>query len=116
MTMTIERLHQLFDENVQQNALAFEGNCHDCGQPVRVEVSLKPEGFQIKGGAVFEPEPQCFFTKCDTCFKAKPQLTNFKKCEVYSRIVGYYRPLNQWNEGKRAEFDDRQAYNFSFAS
>lgn len=34
-----------------------------------------------------------------------------KKCgsqnEVYARIVGYIRPIQQWNEGKRAEFDDR---------
>ena len=29
------------------------------------------------------------------------------KCEIYSRIVGYLRPLSQWNEGKEAEFKDR---------
>ena len=28
--------------------------------------------------------------------------------EVYSRVVGYFRPVNQWNEGKRAEFSDRR--------
>lgn len=27
--------------------------------------------------------------------------------EVYSRVVGYYRPIDQWNKGKRAEFKDR---------
>jgi len=32
-------------------------------------------------------------------------------CEVYSRVVGYLRPTSQWNDGKRAEFDARQAYN-----
>ena len=29
------------------------------------------------------------------------------KCEVYSRVVGYLRPVQQWNEGKQAEFEDR---------
>lgn len=29
------------------------------------------------------------------------------KCEVYSRIVGYIRPVNQWNDGKKEEFHDR---------
>ncbi|MFP4116002.1 MAG: ribonucleoside triphosphate reductase [Candidatus Aenigmatarchaeota archaeon] len=29
------------------------------------------------------------------------------KCEVYSRIVGYLRPTEQWNPGKQEEFDDR---------
>jgi ribonucleoside-triphosphate reductase (formate) len=29
-------------------------------------------------------------------------------CEVYSRIVGYMRPISQWNEGKRAEWEERK--------
>ena len=28
-------------------------------------------------------------------------------CEVYSRVVGYYRPVSQWNEGKKQEFSER---------
>lgn len=28
-------------------------------------------------------------------------------CEVYSRVVGYIRPVDQWNPGKQAEFADR---------
>ncbi|MFA5076337.1 MAG: anaerobic ribonucleoside-triphosphate reductase [Patescibacteria group bacterium] len=31
-------------------------------------------------------------------------------CEVYSRIVGYLRPVQQWNKGKQAEFIDRKTY------
>ena len=31
-------------------------------------------------------------------------------CEVYSRIVGYLRPVQNWNKGKRQEFKDRQEY------
>jgi ribonucleoside-triphosphate reductase len=30
--------------------------------------------------------------------------------EVYSRITGYYRPVKNWNDGKRQEFKDRQTY------
>ena len=33
-----------------------------------------------------------------------------ESCEVYSRIVGYLRPISQWNNGKRAEFDIRKHY------
>jgi len=29
------------------------------------------------------------------------------KCEVYSRVVGYIRPVSQWNEGKQQEYIDR---------
>lgn len=32
-------------------------------------------------------------------------------CEVYSRIVGYIRPIDQWNEGKQQEFADRIVFN-----
>lgn len=32
------------------------------------------------------------------------------KCEVYSRIVGYLRPVGQWNVGKKEEFKDRKTY------
>ncbi|MBG0772979.1 ribonucleoside triphosphate reductase [Oleidesulfovibrio alaskensis] len=31
--------------------------------------------------------------------------------EVYTRIVGYYRPVSQWNKGKQMEYDDRTCYN-----
>ena len=29
------------------------------------------------------------------------------KCEVYSRVVGYLRPVAQWNKGKQSEWKDR---------
>jgi len=30
--------------------------------------------------------------------------------EVYSRIVGYFRPVNQWNRGKQEEFRLRKEF------
>ncbi len=33
-----------------------------------------------------------------------------KECEVYSRVVGYYRPVKNWNEGKKKEFKDRKEF------
>ncbi len=36
-----------------------------------------------------------------------------KKAEVYSRITGYYRPVQNWNEGKSQEFIDRKTYNIA---
>lgn len=38
---------------------------------------------------------------CDKCGEAT---------EVYSRITGYYRPIQNWNEGKTQEFKDRKLY------
>ena len=31
-------------------------------------------------------------------------------CEVYSRVVGYYRPVQHWNIGKKQEFVERNTY------
>ena len=33
-----------------------------------------------------------------------------KPAEVYSRITGYYRPVQNWNDGKSQEFKDRKVY------
>lgn len=38
---------------------------------------------------------------CPTCNSA---------CEVYSRVVGYLRPVSQWNDAKQAEYDLREMY------
>ncbi len=34
-----------------------------------------------------------------------------EKTEVYSRITGYYRPVQNWNDGKAQEYKDRRVYN-----
>ena len=39
--------------------------------------------------------------KCPTCGA---------ETEIYSRVVGYLRPVNQWNKGKRAEFGNRKIF------
>lgn len=39
-----------------------------------------------------------------------PHCTIQQPCEVYSRIVGYYRPVQQWNEGKQQEFKQRKEF------
>jgi len=34
-------------------------------------------------------------------------------CEVYSRVVGYFRPVQYWNAGKRQEFAERTPLNLT---
>ena len=33
-----------------------------------------------------------------------------EKTEVYSRVTGYFRPVSNWNKGKKEEFKDRKTY------
>lgn len=35
------------------------------------------------------------------------------KCEIYSRVVGYLRPVDQWNDGKQTEFKLRKTFDES---
>ncbi|HOW12760.1 MAG TPA: ribonucleoside triphosphate reductase [Candidatus Pacearchaeota archaeon] len=42
-----------------------------------------------------------------------PKCTISQSCEVYSRVVGYLRPISQWNEGKQQEFKERKEYKVS---
>ena len=38
------------------------------------------------------------------------------RCEVYSRVVGYLRPITQWNKGKKAEWNDRVPFQVKIES
>lgn len=44
--------------------------------------------------------------------KLEQELANVKgtECEIYSRIVGYFRPVKQWNNGKQEEFYERKMF------
>lgn len=33
-----------------------------------------------------------------------------EKTEVYSRVCGYFRPVSNWNKGKKEEFKDRKTF------
>ena len=33
-----------------------------------------------------------------------------QETEVYSRVTGYYRPVNRWNKGKQEEFKERKMF------
>jgi len=46
---------------------------------------------------------------CPTCQQNKKTT----ECEVYSRVVGYIRPVNQWNKGKQQEFVDRKTFDMT---
>ena len=84
--------------------------CHDCGK------NIETKDDEIIGGKflVYQTEDKkSAIIKCDECYAKNPSLTNYKKTEVYSRIVGYLRPVSQWNKGKQEEFKDRKEYKYA---
>lgn len=51
------------------------------------------------------------FFKCKKCHEEEP-LLYFQPCEVFSRVVGYIRPIQNWHPGKQAEFKDRKVFKY----
>lgn len=91
-----------------ENANYAENNkCHDCNVKIETEGNEIKNGYQLlyKQG---NEEIKAF--KCKACYEKNPSLTNFRTCEVYSRVVGYIRPVNQWNVGKKQEYVEREEY------
>jgi hypothetical protein len=81
--------------------------CRDCGQVLEVANG------EIIGGKCLvyqDGQEKINIIKCDTCYIKNPSLANYKKTEVYSRIVGYLRPVSQWNKGKKEEYSQRKEY------
>jgi anaerobic ribonucleoside-triphosphate reductase len=108
--MTVGRLHELFNENVGSEILSWQGVCHDCECSVEITATAKEDGIHIEGGGIYEPEQKRFFLKCNSCFQKNSILKKYQPCEVYSRVVGYLRPVAQWNDAKQSEFKDRKLF------
>jgi len=113
--MTKDELQKLFEQE-QCRELAWQGCCHDCQANITVVAHIKDDGeLQISGGALYNPTMDAeghkqVFLKCDTCFDADPSLRDYSPVETYSRVVGYLRPVQQFNPGKQAEFDKRVSF------
>jgi len=81
--------------------------CHDCQKEIKVM------GEEIKDGVLLAYEnggEKVMVFKCQDCYGKSQELKNYQPCEVYSRIVGYLRPVGQWNDGKKREFKERKEY------
>ncbi len=56
------------------------------------------------------------FSICPSHGYVRGEYHNCPRCnaatEVYSRVVGYLRPVKQWNRGKKEEFFERKTYHY----
>jgi len=82
--------------------------CHDCKKEIIIEGEEIKNGKQLKYVLPSGEEKMVF--KCDDCFSKDQSLRNYQETEVYSRVVGYLRPVTQWNEGKQKEFNQRKTF------
>ena len=81
--------------------------CRDCAK----EISFS--GDEITNGVYLSYDnagEKINVFKCNECYAKNPSLTNFQECEVYSRVVGYIRPVQQWHKGKKQEYGERTEF------
>lgn len=111
--MTKEQARKML-KDFDVGCLDFKGTCHDCKKEMIVSIIKddSEDGFYVEGGAVYQKnevyKPEEIALKCHECFDADRTLRN--ECEVFSRVVGYYRPVKGYNPGKSAEFKDRKMF------
>lgn len=55
------------------------------------------------------PCPACTSQDCENC-KIKPKNKCSHKCQIFSRVCGYFAPTKNFNLGKKEEFRDRKVF------
>lgn len=100
------------------------------GCPVRRAVERYSEPIRLSAGAAdastqaFPPlknetAPESKATTVAVSGSAAPATSSDSKpkrrrcgaaCEIWSRVCGYFRPVANWNKGKKQEFEDRKPY------
>ena len=104
--MKIEELRKM----LEKGDYIFHGNCHDCNTKIKINAYVTENGEMIvEGGAIYKHNEKYFY-KCDQCFNIDLVLRNWQECEVWSRVVGYLRPVSQWNAGMKAQFKTRKLF------
>ena len=48
--------------------------------------------------------------RCKKCYEKDQSLSNYQECQVFTRVVGYLRPVKQFNAGKQQEFKERKDF------
>lgn len=104
---------QSFSDFMGENQfMKLKMTCHDCDKDFDIDVERTgPKEIKITGGALYEAKPEWdapypFLGKCTKCFEKQPGLNI--PTSVYSRVVGYMRPVSGWNTAKQTEFAMRK--------
>ena len=107
---TGQYLIKLFNK-AETDCIELHGKCQSCEEPVDLVIWKK--GFETEGNggmivsAEFDPRPEF---KCTKCLERDNYRISPTRCEIFTRVCGYLRPIQSFNPGKREEFKDRKTY------
>lgn len=82
--------------------------CMDCEEEFILKLERVNEtSIKISNGVIGK-RGDIYMCKCQDCFDKNDHFGS--KTEVYSRVVGYLRPIENWNLAKKDEFHLRKPY------
>lgn len=87
MLVGIDSLNRLFALNPGKQKIEVVATCQDCGCDLTIEIHATSSGFGIQNGALFEPQPDVFCSKCAACYNKQPYLADCGKTALMPRIV-----------------------------
>lgn len=107
---TKEFINKLFKESGKP-CIELKGKCQKCKG--EVSVVIFKEGMEVSGnggvvvGDQWDSKPEF---KCAKCLEEDNGVISPTHCEVFSRVVGYLRPVKGYNQGKKEEFKLRKNF------
>lgn len=114
----VSEIIQKLSDKIGNHQYADVGvTCCNCNEDFTIKLIRKSStSIDIYGGVIAvvpdssstDSSEQKLLFKCDNC---KDDTYFGRECEVYSRVVGYLRPVVSWNQGKQDEFKLRKVYN-----
>jgi hypothetical protein len=106
---TMKYIDELFRE-AEAPCLKLIGKCQKCKCEVDLTVWRKPFDIEGNGGIVKGVDEMPEF-KCSECLEKDKGMISPQRTEVFSRVVGYLRPVSNYNPGKTAEREMRTNFN-----
>lgn len=100
---------QNLSDRMKDNQFAtLHVTCEDCCKPFDINLERTSSNqIDITNGVIGNRAGQYLF-KCPTCYALDKSFGT--PCDIYSRVVGFYRPVNGWNNAKQEEFKLRKEY------
>jgi len=105
---TVKWLKELFAD-AGTPCIELIGKCQKCSKEVSVVIFEREWDVEGNGG-VIKGEADTPEFKCYECLEKDGGRISPTRCEVFSRVVGYLRPVQGFNPGKKAEFKQRTNY------
>lgn len=101
-------MQEISDKMGENQFAKITAECIDCGEEFKIYLErISEKDIEIKNGVIGKRQGE-FMCKCSSCFEKNDNFGS--KTEVYSRVVGYLRPISNWNKAKRDEFEMRKPF------